>query len=444
MHFIHIYRFIPSPLNKDCFICLRLRILPLQMPHFSTSRNLYDSISKYQSPDSLLQTDTSMYILYAHSVLHINIFLPEYFLVQGSRSCNTEQNGTPSHKMVTETFQKGLRPSMSGQGAREVVSKWEPMLPEALPAHRSAHTPGTPSYAHGTLGSARHRCCRAGSVLPAGHPPPSPSLTTGTLLPQEPPCHGHGPQSHRALRNPGTALLSEPLLHTGSSPTPSTAPSFLHLKFLLFTPQQLMHHVRGARGSGQGHLTLLNMLQLQAQHQSLPPPPHQGEPLLLTYLHQALPHLQCCHQGPPERLLCSALPTSRLSPSPLPFLGKSPCPTTHQVQKEHKSQPSAQFRCHHTHFSLSLPAPNFTTLHLQGHTTRHCSESFSAPFLLQFPFVHTQLFANPTSLWALTFAHSYTHDPAPTQAALPIHLFTHTQSLNPATSALAAPAGCTD
>lgn len=48
-------------------------------------------------------------------------------------------------------------------------------------------------------------------------------------------------------------------------------------------------------------------------------------------------------------------------PSPLPFLGKSPWATTHQVQKEEKSQPSAHFRCHHTHFSLSLPAPNFTT-----------------------------------------------------------------------------------
>lgn len=42
MHFIHIYGFIPSALKKDCFIYLRLMILPLQMSHSYTPINVYN------------------------------------------------------------------------------------------------------------------------------------------------------------------------------------------------------------------------------------------------------------------------------------------------------------------------------------------------------------------------------------------------------------------
>lgn len=53
-------------------------------------------------------------------------------------------------------------------------------------------SPGTLSYAHGTLGCARHKSCRAGSVLPAGRPPPRrrtlahrrDTPATGTSLPR--------------------------------------------------------------------------------------------------------------------------------------------------------------------------------------------------------------------------------------------------------------------
>lgn len=145
----------------------------------------------------------------------------------------------PSHKMVAETFQTGLRPSKSGQRGREAVSKREPALPKALPApqltglHTLGASPGTPSYAHGTLGSARHKCCWAGSLLPGGHPPPRRSA--GTLPPQEPPCHGRGPKPHGALARPGNnpapkACAARRLQSSTEHSTPA------HLKHLVFAP----------------------------------------------------------------------------------------------------------------------------------------------------------------------------------------------------------------
>lgn len=112
---------------------------------------------------------------------------------------------------------------------------------------------------------------------------------------------------------------------------------------------------------GEGHLTLLHMLQLKAQHQSPPPPAHQGErlcPCTCTRLSQIC---SAATRDPVKGWSALLSAEAAPLPSPLPFLGKSPWATTHQVQKEEKSQPSAHFRCHHTHFSLSLPAPNFTT-----------------------------------------------------------------------------------
>lgn len=132
----------------------------------------------------------------------------------------------PSHKMVAETFQTGLRPRKSGQCRRRFQSASQRCLkPSQPPTHRPAHTWGlsrTPSYTHRTLGSVRHKCCREALCS-----------QLGILLPGAPQGHSR----HRNLRwrlpldqsrtglshNPRTTLLPKRVLHAGSSPALSTA-----------------------------------------------------------------------------------------------------------------------------------------------------------------------------------------------------------------------------
>lgn len=91
-------------------------------------------------------------------VLHINILISEYFLVQGSRSCDTEQNGISlpqngGRNLPARTLEQEV------WAAWEAVSRPEPALPKALPApqltglHTLGAPPGTSSYTHGTLES---------------------------------------------------------------------------------------------------------------------------------------------------------------------------------------------------------------------------------------------------------------------------------------------------
>lgn len=179
-------------------------------------------------------------------MLHINILLSEYFLVQGSRSCNTEQNGSslpqnggrnrPARALAPEVW-----------AAREEVSKREPALPKALPApqltglHTLGVSPETPGYAHRTLGSAHGTlgASAAGQALGSRLG----GLLLGARSAQGRSCHrnfpataGRGPKPHGALAQPSNnpalkvraALRLHPTLSTarwGTSNASSSAPS---------------------------------------------------------------------------------------------------------------------------------------------------------------------------------------------------------------------------
>lgn len=199
---------------------------------------------------------------------------------------------------------------------------------------------------------------------------------------------------------------------------------------------------------GEGHLTLLHMLQLKAQHQSPPPPAHQGERLLLVYLREALPNLQRCHEGPRERLVCAALRRSGPSPITASLPGEVTLGNNTPSPKGREISALSTFQMPpHT----LQPLPSCTQLH-DGRPSSGARQGGTASSPLLHPSLnsftlctHSTLLTQPYLLLsALTFAHRYTHVPAPIHTALPIHGFTHTRFLNPAISALPGTAGFTD
>lgn len=110
-------------------------------------------------------------------VLHINILISECFLVQGSRSCNTEQNGS-------SLPQNGGRNLPDTALAQEVWAAWErfqsrsqrylkPSQPPsslwASPEHPA--TPMEPRAAPGTSAAGQALCSQLGVLLPDTHSP---------------------------------------------------------------------------------------------------------------------------------------------------------------------------------------------------------------------------------------------------------------------------------
>lgn len=135
---------------------------------------------------------------------------------------------SPSHKMVAETFQPGLRPSRSGQHSSRFQSRSQRYLKPSWP-------PSSPSCTHSALlqehPATPMECWGVPGTSAAGQAPHSQLgvLLPGTGSPQGRFCHGNVPatamdQRHTELsHNPATALLSKPVLHAGSSPALSTA-----------------------------------------------------------------------------------------------------------------------------------------------------------------------------------------------------------------------------
>lgn len=171
-------------------------------------------------------------------MLHINILLSEYFLVQGSRSCNTEQNGSSLPQNGSRNL-PDRAPAQEVWAVQEAVSKREPALPKALPAPNSqtcTHSgPLQDTQLHPqNTGERQAQVLPGGSLLPAGHPPARRS--TGTLPPQEPPLEvATGPKPHRALaqpeNNPAPKACAARRLQSSTEHS-----TLVHLKHLIFTP----------------------------------------------------------------------------------------------------------------------------------------------------------------------------------------------------------------
>lgn len=108
------------------------------------------------------------------------------------------------------TYLPARAPAQEGWAGQEAVSKQAPELPKALPApsaHRPVHTQGfsrATGYTHESLGSSRHKCCLAGSVLGDRRSSRRCSLTAGAVSPEKPPRHGCGPKLDGALTQPRT------------------------------------------------------------------------------------------------------------------------------------------------------------------------------------------------------------------------------------------------
>lgn len=119
--------------------------------------------------------------------------------------------------------------------------------------------------------------------------------------------------------------------------------------------------------------------------------------------------------------------------------------TTHQLQKEEKCQPQ--------HISdATTHASGSPFLHpISRRSSSRATQGGTASSPLLHPSLNsftscthsTSLTQPHLLLCTLIFAHRYTPVPAPRQTARPVHLFAHTRLLNPAISALAAPAGFT-
>lgn len=150
----------------------------------------------------------------------------------------------PSHKMVAENFQPGLWPQKSGQRGRRLPSGSQHYLKPSQPLDSQACThlgllqkhPATPTEHWGAPGpSAAGQALR--SQLGSSSRAPAQrrdAPATGTSLPRPP--WIKAAQSSRTTRQQPRSQSA----YCTQAPSSTEHGTLVHLKRLLFTPQQLM------------------------------------------------------------------------------------------------------------------------------------------------------------------------------------------------------------
>lgn len=356
----------------------------------------------------------------------------------------------PSHKMVAETFQPGLRPWKTGQHRRRFQSGSQRYLkPSQAPSsqacthsgllqkHTATHTEhwGAP----GTSAAGQALCSHPGVLLPGAR-----STQGHSCHRNLPATAGRGPKPHGPLaqlsNNPALKVCAARRLQSNTEHG-----TLVHLKRFVFAPQQLMCSV--SRASASGEATSLSSRCSSSRHNTrVPLLQHTKASDCCPRTCVMLSNLHCCHEGPCQAW--SALLSIEKTLSHHRFPARGSHPGQQHTKSKRKRNPNPQHisdATTHTSVSPFLQPTARLSSSRAGQGGTPSSPSLHRSLNRFTLCTHSTLLTQPyLLLCTLVFAHRYAHVPAPTQTARPIRVFTHTWFLNPAISALAAPAGLTD